>query len=305
MEKELISKKLLRFSQCDMRFFPYVEKTLMRLPDEICRSFLDDFNFDMVSFGEAWGRFYELPAETKKLIILNEGILKEPEFIIIHTIAHEIAHKIVGKGESGLYEKEAEELLVKWGFQEESEKADYSRTWLESEGYETGYKWAAKQSDLEKFEEFYDEWDKGKLDEERRDQLYYEADVASILYEMGQLNGKIETKTSDDPTGILIPPKTVVDDGSLDRGVIFGIMGYLKKKKKDTLRRLNKSELSEREKDDLFWMTLKEALFACERLFDSRIQLLTWRYAEMHPEIRVFKDHLIEIGELLDRLEKR
>lgn len=193
MEKEFISKKILRFNQCDTQLFPYIEKVLMRLPEEICGSLLDDLNFDLVSFGEALGRFYELPTEIRKLIVLNEKVLKEPEFQIIHTIAHEI----IGKGESGLYEKEAEEQLVKWGFQEEVGKVDYAKTWLESAGYEVGYKWAAKQSNLDGFEYFFNEWDQGKLDAGRWDELYYEADTTSILHEMGEIE-EAEIKSGKD-----------------------------------------------------------------------------------------------------------
>ncbi len=167
MERELIVKKLSRFNFCDRRFFPYIEKVLARLPGEICQSVLDDLSFTMVSFEDAVGTFYPLPSEVKALIVLSGEVLKEPEFQIIHTIAHELAHKVIGKGESGLYEKEAEELLVKWGFQEEVQKVNYARTWLEGGGYKIGYEWASKQPDLSQFEEFYTEWDEGKLDEDR------------------------------------------------------------------------------------------------------------------------------------------
>jgi hypothetical protein len=305
MEKEFISKKLSRFNWCDERFFPYMEKVLSRLPEEICQSILDDLSFDIVSFEKANGIFYPLSSEIKELIVLDGGILKQPEFRIIYTIAHELAHKVIGKGETGLYEKEAEELLVKWGFQEEVEKADYARTWMEGGGYDTGYKWAAKQTDLSSFEEFYEEWEQGKLDEQGWQELFYEADPLSIMYEMGRIDEGINTKTADDLSKIPVPPKTVIDDGSYEKGIVYGIMGFLKKKKQEILRNLSKPELSESEKDELFWITLKGALLVCERLYDSRIQLVTWQYAEKYPEINAFRHALIEVEGLLEELEKR
>jgi hypothetical protein len=304
MEKEVISKKLSRFGRCNRGFFPYIEKVLMRLPEEICQSFLDDPSFDMVSFKDALGMFCPFSSEIKALIILNGDILKEPEFQIIHTIAHEIAHKVIGKGESGLYEKEAEELLVKWGFQEEVEKVDYARTWLEGGGYKTGYEWAAKQDDLRRFEEYYDEWDQGKLFGERWDELFYEADPLSIQHEMGQLAEGTEVKAEDDLSKI--PSKTVIDfDGSHERGIVYGIMSYLKKKKENALKNLSGPELSQSELDELFWLKLKEAVLACERIFDNRIAPVTFDYSEKYPAINGFRHFLIEVGGLLEELGKR
>jgi hypothetical protein len=306
MQRESIAKKMSRFNRCDERFYPYIEKVLIRLPEEICfESVLDDLNFEIVSFGEWFGGFCQLPTPIKNLIVLNEDILRQPEFQVIHTIAHEVAHKIIGKGESGLYEKEAEELLVKWGFQEEVEKADYARTWLEGGGYKIGYEWAAKQPDLSRFEDFYDEWEQGKLDEGRWEELYYEADTDSIAYEMGQMDEGVDIKTADDLSKIPVPPKTVIDDGSYGKGVIYGIMGFLKKKKQEVLRNLSKPELSESEKDELFWITLKEALLSCNRLYDQRIQLVTWHYGERYPEIKAFQDALLQVGTLLEEKGRR
>lgn len=77
----------------------------------------------------------------------------------------------------------------------------------------------------------------------------------------------------------------------------------MKKKKQDALRRLSKPELSKNEKDELFWLHLKEALVACDKLFENRIGPLSWEHAEKHPEIRAFIDSVIKVEELLEKLE--
>jgi len=295
MQQESIAKKVSRFKFCNERFYPYIEKVLIRLPEEICfESVLDDLNFEIISFGEALGRFYPLRTQVKNLIILNEDILKQPEFQIIYTIVHGIAHKIIGKGESELYEREAEELLVRWDFQEEVEKANYAKAWLEDGGYEIGYKWAAKQSDLGKFEEFYDEWEQGKLDEQGWYELFYRANIDSIIAEMDTEVIKSEEKLVQ--TG----PKAIQNDDSYNQSIVSGIMGFLKKKKHDMLKSLNKSDLSESERDALFWITLKEAFLSCEKLFDQRIYLVTRQYIEKYPEIDAFQNALIKVGTLLE-----
>jgi hypothetical protein len=149
-KKIKLGKKLSRFCFCDRELYPYIKKVLLRLPEEVCYGeVLDDLDLEIISFGEyARGAFYPLPNTAKKLVILNESILGLPEFEIIHTIAHEIAHKVIGKGKTGLLEKEAEKLLIAWGFKKESEAVYYNAPILESMGYEMGYEWAKKQKDL-------------------------------------------------------------------------------------------------------------------------------------------------------------
>ncbi len=115
MANPSIRNRILRFNWCDSRFYPYIEKVLSRLPEEIAfKEVLDDLTFDIVSFGsDAAGIFYPLSHPARRLIVLHESLLRAAEFQIIHTIAHELAHKVVEKGHTGLYEKEAEELLEK------------------------------------------------------------------------------------------------------------------------------------------------------------------------------------------------
>jgi len=54
------------------------------------------------------------------VVIIEEQILDCPIFFIIQTIAHELAHKIVGDGPRRIKEREANELTEKWGFSKEN-----------------------------------------------------------------------------------------------------------------------------------------------------------------------------------------
>ena len=214
-----------RFKYCDERLYPFLDKVVNRLPEKVKRTVLQDQSFQIVSCG-AWGRYYQFDTPVKHLAFINESILKEPEFRIIHTIAHEIAHWIDGKGKTGLWEKEAEDLLIKWGFEKEVEKAQYWRPIGESKGYKIGYEWAKKhEDDLSKYEEFFDEWNEGRFSEERLNSLFEAVLPKSVLDEMGYWE---EEQTED------INEESTVDDGvSLEKGILGGIMGFMKEKKQE------------------------------------------------------------------------
>lgn len=107
----------------------------------------------------------------------------------------------------------------------------YGMSTLEGEGHKIGYQWARKQKDLSKFEEFYNEWDKGRLSKERLEELLYISDTFSILYETGYFEGKgINLNLIDD--SLEIPEDAVFDNGSLNKGIVWGVMGFLKEKKR-------------------------------------------------------------------------
>jgi hypothetical protein len=170
-------------------------------------------------------------------VVLNESMLNLPECEIIHNIVCEIARKITKKGESDLDGKETEELLVNWGFKKEVGEAKYQRPILEVEGYQIGYEWAKKQKDLSKFEEFYNEWNEGRLGRERLEELVYVADTFSILYETGFFEGK-SVNLLDEDDFLEIPKDATFDNGSLNKGIVWGVMGFLKEKKRKTEERI-------------------------------------------------------------------
>ncbi len=239
MESSRSLKALL--SDCDKGFRPYVEKVMQRLPDKV-RDDLYDSRMKIVSFDAETnlGFYMSFDSPIEHLIILNKSLLKEPEFKIVHAIAHELAHK-AARGKTSLHEMEAEKLVVKWGFGKESKMVNYSRPILETSGFKIGYEWA-KKNDLAEFEEFYDEWNEGRLSTKRYEALFYAADTTSILDQMGCL----EEPMPISPNGnIEIPEGTMGNDGSLDRGIIEGIMRFLRKKKVQERRTAAVSEESE------------------------------------------------------------
>lgn len=225
-----MDKRILRFKCCDSEFYPYLWKVLKRLPEEIREDILNNKSLQIFSyndFHEKYGFYDQFADLTRDIVYLNEIILKMPEIDLIHTIAHELAHYVDGGGRTGLYEKEAEELLEKWGFNKEVEAVQYSKSIAESAGYKAGYEWAKKQGEenLNPFQEYYEEWDMGCLSSERWENLIYEADPDSILDEMGMLVEPEELSEHE------LNKNKVLDIMSFDKGIVWGIMCYLKEQK--------------------------------------------------------------------------
>lgn len=217
-----------RFKFCDSKFYPYLEEVLKRMPNDICfREVIEDNNLEIVSIGKkVAGQYFIFPNEIKHLIFLNENILHGlPEFHKIHTIAHEIAHKIAGVAETKLNEKEAEELLLRWGFHEEVEKVDYYRPIVESAGSKIGYNWAKKQDDLSNFDEYFNAWNNGTLSDEIFAELLYDLDIHSIVAE------ETTFERSEIPDE-LNSGKSYPGDTHFDKGIIYGVMKYIKETKK-------------------------------------------------------------------------
>lgn len=235
MEELSISRKITRFTRCNRGFYLPIENVLVRLPGEIrFQGILNDLGFEIVSFNnDSAGRCYQFARQIESLVVLNETILNLPESEIIYTIVYEIAHKITKRGETEPYGKEIEELLVKWGFKKEVDDAKYERPILESEGYQIGNGWARKQKDLSKFEEFYNEWNEGGLSGERLEELLYVADTFSILYETRFFEGK-SVNLVDEDDFLEIPKDATFDNGFLNKGIVWGLMGFLKEKKRKT-----------------------------------------------------------------------
>lgn len=248
---------------CNERFYPYMEKVLERLPENVRnKEVLGDPTLKIVSFDAKsfYGTYMSFGSPIKQLIILNESLLTKPEFEIIHTIAHELAHKVARTEKTTLYEKEAEELLVEWGFERESKMASYHRPILETEGFKIGYEWA-KRSNLTDFEEFYDEWNEGRLTAKRYERLLYTAGPSSILDEMGYIE---ESETISPNDRWELPKNTMVDDGSLDKGIIEGIMYFLRGKKAEARSTLDSTANKELE----FTEQLKRTFIEIRKVFD-------------------------------------
>jgi hypothetical protein len=178
----MIKERVERF-KCSPEFHPYLVKVLERLPEDVLRrKILDGSWLEIVSFNpNTYGHCLRLSFPTNDLIILNEAILEQPEPEILYTIAHELGHMVAGSGKTGLWEKEAEDLVRAWGFEEESREVAYEPAILEDQGYQIGYQWAADQKDLNDFKEFFGEWSRDALTSDRCSQLIELARERGVL----------------------------------------------------------------------------------------------------------------------------
>jgi hypothetical protein len=182
--------RLARFTYCDSRFFPYLEKVMDRLPEKAKEDVLSNQALQIMADEDALDtcvrRYaFDQPADT--IIYLNPKILIEPEHIIICVIAYEIAHLILDGSEPDPDEKAIEELLIKWGFEKEVKAMRYERTVARSAGYKAGYNWARRQSKdylMQHFSLYFDEWNEkglGSLSQQELEKLYRQPETGSIL----------------------------------------------------------------------------------------------------------------------------
>jgi hypothetical protein len=131
-----IKQRVARFTHCDPNFYPYIEKVLRRLPKGVrIKQVLEDLSFEIVTFDDTNGQFFLLPNQIQSFLVLDRSLLKQAESVIIYTIARQLAYKTIGKRDTVLYAKEAEELLIKWGFADEmwEMKNFYSELFEDSE----------------------------------------------------------------------------------------------------------------------------------------------------------------------------
>jgi len=163
-----MDKRINRFKLCDLRFHPYLRRMFERLPEEVREIVLNDMSFQILTDDEVLESLvlrYEFGAPIKTLVYLNTKILMEPDHQIIHTIASEIAHYILKKEGTHLWERKVDDLLIKWGFEKEVEAVRCDQAISESEGYKIGYDWAKKQNHdylMQHFGLYFDQWnDKG------------------------------------------------------------------------------------------------------------------------------------------------
>jgi len=176
-----------QFKHCDSRFYPHIEKVLKRLPKEVVEKLRNDTGFTILAGDDLLVLCvvrYKFDEPVKRLVYLNTKLLMEPEHQLIYTIAYEIARYVDGEGDAEVVEKKAEDLLIKWGFEEELEAYRYDMAIAESEGYQIGYEWAKKQSRdyvLRHFGLYFDEWNtKGlkKMSKEQFKMIHAQAETA-------------------------------------------------------------------------------------------------------------------------------
>ena len=159
-----MSARIQRFKLCDLRFHPYLRRVIERLPEDVREIVLTDMSFQILTDDEIFEALvlrYEFGAPVRHLIYLNTKILREPDHQIIHTIAFEIAHYVLKKQGTQVWERKLGYLLIEWGFGKEVEAVRYDEAISKSQGYKIGYDWAQRQ-DLDYLRQhfglYFDQW---------------------------------------------------------------------------------------------------------------------------------------------------
>jgi hypothetical protein len=226
-----MDKRINRFKLCDIRFYPYLARIIQRLPDEVREDVLSDESFQLLSDDEiieACVLRYDFSHPAKSLVYLNSKILMEPRHQIIYTIAYEIAHYVLKKEKTSVWEREINELLIEWGFGKEIEAVRYDQAVSESEGYRIGYEWAKKQDQdylMQHFGLYFDQWnDKGlgSLSNDVFQMFNHQAETESILENIMQLKKREHVKSSKD---------RILETLSLRKPMLAGIMAAVKESK--------------------------------------------------------------------------
>ncbi len=191
-----MNERIQRFKLCDLRFHPYLRRVIERLPEEVRETVLNDMSFQILTdddIFEACVLRYEFGAPVRNLVYLNTKILREPDHQIIHTIAFEIAHYILKKQGTHVWERKLGNLLIEWGFGKEVEAVRYDQVISKSEGYKIGYDWAKKQNlDYlrQHFGLYFDQWNDdgmGSLSSDELNVLNRKLEIDPILEDIGPL----------------------------------------------------------------------------------------------------------------------
>ena len=159
-----MSARIQRFKLCDLRFHPYLRRVIERLPEDVREIVLNDTSFQILTDDEIFEACvlrYEFGVPVRNLVYLNTKILRGPDHQIIHTIAFELAHYILKKQGTHIWERKLGNLLIEWGFGKEVEAVRYDEEIAKSEGYKIGYDWA-KNQDLDYLRQhfglYFDQW---------------------------------------------------------------------------------------------------------------------------------------------------
>jgi hypothetical protein len=206
-----------------------------RLPQEIREKVLNDKSFQILTDEDLLNTCvlrYKFCDPVKTLIYLNTKILMEPEHQLIHTIAHEIAHHVSSIEKEQFHEKEAEDLLIRWGFKKEVNAVRYDFEMAESKGYKIGYEWAKNQNQdylMQHFGLYFDEWNEeglGRVSDNKLEMLNHTAETESILEDIIKLKKGEAVESAKEKI-----PETL----SLRKTMLAGIMTAVKEFKLNEL----------------------------------------------------------------------
>jgi len=189
-----IGKKLEPFECCHNDVRPYVQRVLDRLFPEkrqIVQADIDNGSLQIISSHMNKENPYftvKFSKPVNSIIYIDwEKLEKKTDDYKIYCIAHEIGHCYAGKGESGLWEKEANDWLRRWGnFDELIDKVKHNEPIDEEEGYIYGYNWANTMSEdrlWEWFSHYLILWRKESLNRRKEDEIIsqLQAEILNLL----------------------------------------------------------------------------------------------------------------------------
>ena len=185
-----MDQRINRFKLCDLRFIPFIERVVERLPENVRDLVLNDMSFQILTDDEILEALvlrYEFSAPIRTLVYLNTKVLKEPDHQIIHTIASEIAHYILKQEKIHVSEEKVNDLLMKWGFYKEIEASRSDEEISQSEGFKIGYDWAKKQNYdylMQHFGLYFDQWNEkglGKVSEKELEKRHHNGQTVPIF----------------------------------------------------------------------------------------------------------------------------
>jgi hypothetical protein len=212
-----------RFTYCDKRFYPYLDKVSGQIPDNLREDILGDSNFQIISADDilvAKSRNFNFQHPISYLVYLNTAILKQPVSEITFAIAKEYACYLAAKDSPSPEEqkKQAKKLLVEWDFIMDLDRIRPPDPIEESEGYRIGFEWARRQKldDLIwNYKEYFDEWHEERISPERFEQLYIDVAPFSILEQMEIKDKKGEAHHT-------------ASGDTLEAEIIWGLMAAIK-----------------------------------------------------------------------------
>ena len=212
-----------RFTYCDKRFYPYLDKVSGQIPDNLREDILGDSNFQIISDDDilvAKSRNFNFQHPISYLVYLNTAILKQPVSEITFAIASEYACYLAAKDSPSPEEqkKQAKKLLVEWEFIMDLDRIRPPDPIEESEGYQIGFEWARRQKldDLIwNYKEYFDEWHEERISPERFEQLYIDVAPFSILEQMEIKDKKGEAQDT-------------ASEDTLEAEIIWGLMAAIK-----------------------------------------------------------------------------
>jgi hypothetical protein len=191
-----MSARIQRFKLCDLRFHPYLRRVIERIPEDVKEIVLNDMSFQILTDDDIFDALvlrYEFGAPVRHLVYLNTKMLGEPDHQIIHTIALEIAHFILKKQGTHMWERKLGNLLIEWGFGKEVEAVRYDEVMMKSDGFKIGYDWAQNQNlDYlrQHFGLYFDQWNDdgmGSLSSDELNLLNRKLETDPILENIGSL----------------------------------------------------------------------------------------------------------------------